>query len=117
MRIDRPHLRCCLQLMLVASFLVLTIGQLEQPFALVALGSTARVSTRAPDSVRGPVEEVASQADLGAASTALTETVAPIEIENDLAEESPFFVFDEMNRPSWQVFHRRILPPSPNDDK
>jgi hypothetical protein len=103
--------------MLAASFLLLTIGQLKQPFALVALDSTVRVSTPSRDFLRGPVEEVASQADVGAASTSVADWVAPIEIENDLAEETALFEFEEMDRPAWQAFHRRILPPSPNDDK
>ncbi len=117
MRIDRFHLRCCLQLMLAASFLILTIGQLEQPIALIALASTASVSNRSPDFFRGPVEEVASQADLDWTNAARGESVAPIEIGNDLAEQTIAVEFAEMDQPARQVFHRRILPPSPNDDK
>jgi hypothetical protein len=117
MRIDRSHLRCCLQLMLAASFLLLTIGQLKQPFALVALDSAARLSTRSVDSFRGPVEEVSSQADLGSSSAATTASVVPIEIGSDLTEQTASFEFDQMDQPARQVFHRRILPPSPNDDK
>jgi hypothetical protein len=116
MRIDRFHLRCCLQLVLAASVLVLTIGQLKQPFAMVALDSTARVSTRSADVVRGPVEEVASQTDVDSSSAA-TASIVPIEIRNDLAQQTASFEFDEGDRPLRQVFHRRILPPSPSDDK
>jgi hypothetical protein len=117
MRIDRFHLRCCFQLMLAASVLLLTIGQLKQPFAVAALDWTARVSTRSPDFFRGTVEEVASQADFGSTSAASTDSVAPIEIRNDLPEQTASSEFEEMDQPPREVFHRRILPPSPNDDK
>jgi len=103
--------------MLAASVLFLTIGQLKQPFALVALDSTARVSMRSPDFFRGTVEEVAPQADIGSTSVAIADSVAPIEIGNSLAVQTASSEFEEMGQPARQVFHRRILPPSPNDDK
>lgn len=103
--------------MLAASVLLLTIGQLEQPFTLLALDSSARVSTRASDFLRGPVEEVASQADLGSTNATISDSAVPIELENELAHQIPSFEFEETDRPAKQVFHRRILPPSPNDDR
>ncbi len=103
--------------MLAASLLLVTIGQLKQPFALVVLDWTARVTTRSADFFRGPVEEVASQTDIGATSAAIADFVAPVEIRNDLAEQTSSFEFAEIDHPAREVFHRRILPPSPNDDK
>jgi hypothetical protein len=102
--------------MLAASFLVLTIGQLKQPFALTTLDSNARVSTHPSEFFRSPVEEVASQADLSASTGAISDSTAPIEIGNDLADQNPLFDFEETDGPAKQVFHRRILPASPDDD-
>jgi hypothetical protein len=117
MRIEWFHLRCCLQLMLAASILLVTTGRLKQPVALGVLESSARVSTRSLVFFGGTVEEVASQTDVGSSSAAVADSVAPIEINTDLAEQAAYVEYEETDRPSSQVFHRRILPPSPDDDK
>jgi hypothetical protein len=117
MRINPAQIRRCLELLFAAFFVLLTVVQLKEPLAMMALDVNAQLTARAPDVLRATVEEVATRTDVQSSSATAIRSPLPSNIEQELTVQNPSLEFARTVRPVKSVFHRRLLPPSPDDAK
>src|SRR5208337_915326 len=115
MRTDRSNMRRSLCLTLAVLFCALAVSQFTRPLLTLPMSSAPTLAIHHQMLARYPVEEVGSKTIEPSISSFMTVSVVVAEPEPKSAATSKVNEADMTEWPSKCLFHRRTLPPSPDD--
>ncbi len=115
MRTEKNNIRRSLCLTLAALFCAVSVSQSTRPFAALALSSTHSIVIHYQKLARYAVEEVGSEPIEPSISSFMTVSLVVAEPEPKFAATSKINEADVTEWPYKCLFHRRTLPPSPDD--
>lgn len=115
MRTERSNMRRSACVMLAALFCALAVSQSTRPLYTITLSSTRSLAIHYRKFARYAVEEVGSKTIEPSTSTFKTVSLVVAEPEPESAAASKVNEADLTEWSSKYLFHRRTLPPSPDD--
>jgi len=101
--------------MLAALFCAMAVSQSTRPLSSLTLSSTPTLAIHSQKLARYAVEEVGSKPIEPNISSFMTVSLVAAESEPKFAATSKINEADVTEWPSKCLFHRRTLPPSPDD--
>jgi hypothetical protein len=112
---ERSKMRRSLCLMLAVSFCALAVSQSTRPLSTLTISSTPRLAIHYQKFARYAVEEVGIKPIEPSISSFMTVSLVVAEPKPESAATSNINEADVTEWPSKCLFHRRTLPPSPDD--